>query len=212
VLFNNDKSLLSICPHMHLLGKSYKVWMETPNADSIPLVDIPQWHFEWQFYYRFLSPIHVPAGTVFKTEGVYDNTVWNPLNPNDPPIEVGYGSLTTDEMFLVYFIWADHQPGDEDLVFDTLEDDLDAVNDVGEEGKRLEAFPNPARSELTLSWRGAGSSPAVIRNLGGGVVWGGDLVPGSQTMDVSSWASGSYLLSVQPERGQRHATLLHVQH
>ena len=42
---------------------------------------------------------------------VYDNTVWNPLNPNDPPIEVGYGSLTTDEMFLVYFIWADHQPG-----------------------------------------------------------------------------------------------------
>jgi hypothetical protein len=98
------------------------------------------------------------------------------------------------------------------LVFDTLEDDLDAVNDVGEEGKRLEAFPNPARSELTLSWRGAGSSPAVIRNLGGGVVWRGDLVPGSQTMDVSSWASGSYLLSVQPERGQRHATLLHVQH
>ena len=38
------------------------------------------------------------------------------------------------------------------------------------------------------------------------------LMPGSQTMDVSSWASGSYLLSVQPEHGQRHATLLHVQH
>ena len=85
VLFNSDKSLLSICPHMHLLGKSYKVWMETPAGDSIPLIDIPQWHFEWQFYYRFLSPVHVPAGTVFKTEGVYDNTVWNPLNPNDPP-------------------------------------------------------------------------------------------------------------------------------
>jgi len=212
LLFNSDKSLLSICPHMHLLGKSYKVWMETPDGDSIPLVDIPQWHFEWQFYYRFLSPIHVPAGTVFKTEGVYDNTVWNPLNPNDPPIEVGYGSLTTDEMFLVYFIWADHQPGDEDLVFDTLEEDLDAVNDLDEEGMHVEAFPNPARSELTLSWRGAGSSPAVIRNLGGGVVWTGSLMPGSQTMGVSSWASGSYLLSVQPEHGQRHATLLHVQH
>ena len=212
VLFNSDKSLLSICPHMHLLGKSYKVWMETPDGDSIPLVDIPQWHFEWQFYYRFLSPIHVPAGTVFKTEGVYDNTVWNPLNPNDPPIEVGYGSLTTDEMFLVYFIWADHQPGDEDLVFDTLEEDLDAVNDLDEEGMHVEAFPNPASSELILSWRGAGSSPAVIRNLGGGVVWTGSLMPGSQTMDVSSWASGSYLLSVQPEHGQRHATLLHIQH
>ena len=112
----------------------------------------------------------------------------------------------------VYFIWADHQPGDEDLVFDTLEEDLDAVNDLDEEGMHVEAFPNPARSELTLSWRGAGSSPAVIRNLGGGVVWTGSLMPGSQTMDVSSWASGSYLLSVQPEHGQRHATLLHVQH
>ena len=41
--FWTDKSLIAICPHQHLLGDAYKVWMETPAGDSIPLIDIPEW-------------------------------------------------------------------------------------------------------------------------------------------------------------------------
>ena len=211
VLFNSDKSLLSICPHMHLLGKSYKVWMETPTGDSIPLIDIPQWHFEWQFYYRFLSPIHVPAGTVFKTEGVYDNTIWNPLNPNDPPQEVTYGSLTTDEMFLVYFIWADHEEGDEDLVFGTVDEEVDEVRVRQPLAARLQVAPNPAASNLQVTWNGATDSQAVLRSLQGGVVWTGTLVPGVQSLSVQHVASGAYVLSVQSEVGQRDVATVVVQ-
>ena len=211
VLFNSDKSLLSICPHMHLLGKSYKVWMETPTGDSIPLIDIPQWQFEWQFYYRFLSPVHVPAGTVFKTEGVYDNTVWNPLNPNNPPQEVTYGSLTTDEMFLVYFIWSNYQEGDETLVFDTLEEEVDAVTALTHDSPSLDVFPNPTSGDVSISWTGRASTPAVLRSTHGGVVWTGTLSPGLQSLDVRDLGEGSYILSVQTELGARKSAVMLVQ-
>ena len=39
-------------------------------------------------------------------------------------------SLTTDEMFLVYFIWSAYQEGDEELVFGTVEDPATAVDNL----------------------------------------------------------------------------------
>ena len=212
VLWNSDKSLLSICPHMHLLGKSYKVWMETPAGDSIPLIDIPQWHFEWQFYYRFLSPVHVPAGTVFKTEGVYDNTVWNPLNPNDPPEEVTYGSLTTDEMFLVYLIWSNYEEGDEDLVFGTVEEEEVSEVELHQHAPSclLSVAPNPATDKATVTWQGAAAVQAVVRSMGGGVVWTGMLLPGAQDLPVSRFAPGAYVLTVQGPAGSRESLPLWV--
>ncbi len=116
--FGQDLSLISICPHMHLLGNSYKVWMETPVGDSIPLIDIPQWDFHWQKYYTFQKMQKFPAGSVFKTEGTYDNTVNNHDNPNFPPIDVGAGFSTTDEMMLTFFIYSNYQEGDEDIILD----------------------------------------------------------------------------------------------
>jgi hypothetical protein len=211
VLWNSDKSLLSICPHMHLLGKSYKVWMETPAGDSIPLIDIPQWHFEWQFYYRFLSPIHVPAGTVFKTEGVYDNTVWNPLNPNDPPEEVTYGSLTTDEMFLVYLIWSNYEEGDEDLVFGTVEEEeVSGINHFEDLSGRLSLAPNPASELTVVTWRGEAAVQAVLRAMGGGVIWTGTLLPGVQELPVSGFSPGAYVLSVQGKGAVRESLPLWI--
>ena len=109
---------------------------------------------------------------------MYDNTIWNPLNPNDPPQEVTYGSVTTDEMFLVYFIWADHEEGDEDLVFGTVDEEVDAVRARQPLAARLQVAPNPASSNLQVAWNGATDSQAVLRSLQGGVVWTGTLTPG----------------------------------
>jgi hypothetical protein len=185
--------------------------METPAGDSIPLIDIPQWHFEWQFYYRFLSPVHVPAGTVFKTEGVYDNTVWNPLNPHDPPVEVTYGSLTTDEMFLVYLIWSDYQEGDEDLVLGTVEEEeVSEVVHIEVPSGRLAVAPNPASVSAALTWSGDDVVQAVVRSMGGGVVWTGTLVPGVQELPVSGFAPGAYVVTVQGDRAERESLPLWV--
>ena len=115
---SEDVSLISICPHMHLLGKSYKVWYETPEGDSINLINIPQWDFHWQKYYTFQSVMKIPVGSVIKSEGVYDNTINNHDNPNSPPVLVARGPLTTDEMFLCYFIFSKYEEGDEYINLD----------------------------------------------------------------------------------------------
>ncbi|MEO1259207.1 MAG: hypothetical protein AAFZ15_10440 [Bacteroidota bacterium] len=69
--------------------------------------------------YFFQKLQKLPAGSVLRSEGVYDNTTDNHDNPNDPPITVYRGLRTIDEMFLCYFIYATYQEGDEDIVQDS---------------------------------------------------------------------------------------------
>ncbi len=143
-----DMSLVGICPHMHLLGKSYRVWAITPDDEEIPLIDIPQWDFEWQRYYYYPEIQILPAGTTIYSEGWYDNTDNNHHNPNDPPITVSAGSLTTDEMFLCYFMFADYQDGDEFIIVD---DELTSVSALFSEPLvEVNVSPNPSSERIQL--------------------------------------------------------------
>lgn len=90
--------LLSVLPHMHKLGKSFKAYAITPAGDLVPLVKIDRWDFNWQTTYQFEQPLDLPKGSVIYAEGVYDNTVGNPENPNFPPKDVTYGWGTNNEM------------------------------------------------------------------------------------------------------------------
>ncbi len=143
-------SLISICPHMHWLGKSYKVWAETPAGDTIKLIDIPQWDFHWQKYYTFQQVQKIPAGSVLKSEGVYDNTTNNHDNLNDPPITVYKGSTTNDEMFLCYFIYANYQSGDEDIVMDSTDYASPTFEPLNVE-EAYQVFPNPSTAVIHLT-------------------------------------------------------------
>jgi len=143
-----DLSLISICPHMHLLGKSYKVWYETAQGDSINLINIPHWDFHWQKYYTFQSIVKIPAGSVIKSEGVYDNTINNHDNPNSPPIDVSRGPFTTDEMFLCYFIFSQYEEGDEHI---NLDPELITNNTSLSLSFDIKLSPVPVGSSLTVS-------------------------------------------------------------
>lgn len=111
-----DLSLLTVQPHAHLLGKSFRAFAITPDGDLIPLIKIDKWDFNWQTTYEFPTLIHIPAGSVIYMEGTYDNTDSNPVNPNNPPVDAGYGWRTVDEMMNLIFYYTDYQPGDENLV------------------------------------------------------------------------------------------------
>lgn len=143
----SDLSLISICPHMHLLGKSYKVWFETPQGDSINLINIPKWDFHWQKYYTFQSIMKIPAGSILKSEGVYDNTINNHDNPNSPPQTVSGGPFTTDEMFLCYFIFAQYEDGDEEIVLDPS-----LITNIKEPKEKFDysISPNPTDGNLLI--------------------------------------------------------------
>ena len=181
--------------------------MATPAGDSIPLINIPHWDFEWQFY-RFLGPLHVPAGALFKTEGVGENTEWNPLNTNDPPQEVTSGALTTDEMLLVYLIWSAYQEGDEYLLFGTVEDPATAVFQLPRaEGLDIQVSSNPVRGMVHVHWYGSTPMQAAVRARQSGVVWTGELSPGANILPAQGWSEGVYLLSEQGANLQRAQTV-----
>jgi len=87
-VIDEDISLLTVNPHMHLLGKSFEAFAATPEGKTIPLVKIPRWDFRWQYFYTFPKMLKIPKGSTIAAIGVYDNTANNPNNPFSPPREV----------------------------------------------------------------------------------------------------------------------------
>lgn len=113
-----DISILTINPHMHLLGKSFWAYALTPAKDTIRLIRIPKWDFNWQNFYTYKHMLKIPAGSTIYIEGVFDNTADNPYNPNHPPKEVrdNNGSMrTTDEMFQFIITYLPYEEGDENI-------------------------------------------------------------------------------------------------
>lgn len=145
-----DLSLLSVFPHQHLLGKTIKAFGITPNQDTLPFIDIPQWDFHWQDFYFYKQIIYAPAGTLVKGTGTYDNTTGNPDNPNTPPITVYPGLNTTDEMFLVYMHYMYHLPGDENYDLEAL---MSAgLEEIPEINSIISVAPNPFSDETMISF------------------------------------------------------------
>jgi hypothetical protein len=114
-----NASIISVAPHMHLIGQNITNYAVTPQGDTIPLVQINDWDFHWQGFYNFRQPVHVPYGSTLYAHATYDNTVNNPQNPNSPPQNVSLGEATTDEMFIVYYAYLPYQLGDENIIIDS---------------------------------------------------------------------------------------------
>ena len=105
-----DVRLLSVIPHMHLLGRSIKTTAVLPDNSTIELIDVPHWNYNWQDEYFLSHPLKLPKGTRLEVEGVYDNSSDNPLNPSNPPKEVFWGEGTTDEMLYCFFLVSAENP------------------------------------------------------------------------------------------------------
>jgi peroxiredoxin/mono/diheme cytochrome c family protein len=99
---DRDYLLLSLLPHMHLRGKSFRYTAEYPDGTSEVLLDVPAYDFNWQHRYELAEPKLIPTGTVIRCSAVYDNSAANPFNP-DPTATVRAGEQSADEMFNGYF-------------------------------------------------------------------------------------------------------------
>jgi len=154
-----DYTLYSVFPHAHLLGKSFIVYAYNPifPFDEIPLIHIPKWDFEWQDFYVFKYLQKIPAGYILYGKAVYDNTTNNPFNPNTPPINVGFGLNTTDEMFFVTFQYMAYQAGDEFINVDSLlklQDPSVGIEPIAfnDNDLFLTSYPNPSNDVTTLQY------------------------------------------------------------
>lgn len=117
-----DYSILTINPHMHLIGKDFLAYALSPQNDTIRLIHIPKWNFRWQYFYTFKNPVKIPAGSTIIVEGTFDNTADNPNNPYNPPqVIVDRGSKfesmrTTDEMLQLIITLMPYKNGDEEIL------------------------------------------------------------------------------------------------
>lgn len=117
-----DISILTVNPHMHLLGKSFKAYALKPDGDTIRLISIPRWDFHWQYFYTYKKMVKIPKGSTIIAEGVYDNTRKNLNNPYSPPrlVRDNDGSMrATDEMFQFIITYVMYQEGDENISLET---------------------------------------------------------------------------------------------
>lgn len=112
-----DKSIsvISVLPHMHLIGKSFRAFAITPEGEVVNLVKIDNWEFNWQMTYQFKKLLKIPAGSTFIVEATYDNSAENPENPFTPPKDIGYGWGTKDEMLNLVLYYLDYKDGDENI-------------------------------------------------------------------------------------------------
>jgi hypothetical protein len=95
-----DVNVLGISPHMHDLGKEFRVSAKLPGGEYLPLMWIKDWDFNWQGSYQFAEPVKLPKGSVICLHAIYDNSAENPKNPHSPPREVTWGERASDEMCL----------------------------------------------------------------------------------------------------------------
>jgi hypothetical protein len=113
-------SLLSVNPHMHLIGKTFWAFALKPNGDTIPLIKINKWDFRWQYYYTYKHPIKLDKSTTIHVYGTFDNTNQNPNNPFHPAKTITQGNgvesmKTSEEMFQFIFTFMNYKEGDENI-------------------------------------------------------------------------------------------------
>ena len=146
-------SVYGVFPHMHLIGQSIQCLSINNSGDTLPLINIPAWDFEWQGFYKYPYLQKIESGSVVEATATYDNTINNPHNPNDPPQLVCAGLNTTDEMFLVFFLFTSYYPGDETLNMDSLAANS-GLNIIEQNRKewQVSAFPNPSSNQVRFAF------------------------------------------------------------
>ncbi len=97
-----DEMLVSLTPHMHLRGKSFRYEATYPDGRTEILLDVPRYDFNWQQKYVLAEPKLLPKGTKIHCTATYDNSATNPFNP-DPSATVTWGDQSWEEMMIGFF-------------------------------------------------------------------------------------------------------------
>jgi hypothetical protein len=90
---NVPARLWGLVPHMHTLGVDVRV-QALRGSESVCLVDIPRWDFDWQRFYFYDQPVALEPGDVFHIECGYST-----LGQTQT---VTWGEGTLDEMCIAF--------------------------------------------------------------------------------------------------------------
>jgi hypothetical protein len=203
----NAFTLLSIAPHMHLIGKQMKVFsIDKITADTVPLINIPKWDFKWQGIYSYRNPLKITEGSTVIVQSAYDNTSSNPSNPNSPPVQVNQGESTSDEMMLVFAAMTYYFNGDENIIVDNSP--LASVKELQDKSivntlQLYSVYPNPAKNQGQINYYAPEklNGKAKILSAEGKVVkeWPVTMEQGfgSLQLSVEGLSKGQYFINIE---------------
>jgi len=101
----DDAVGIGMFAHMHLRGRDMVVVAEAPDGGKETLLVVPNYNFDWQQSYRWpRAQKEFAKGTRITALAHFDNSAWNPWNP-DPAQTVRFGLETTDEMMYLFLFW-----------------------------------------------------------------------------------------------------------
>jgi mono/diheme cytochrome c family protein len=104
-VLDGDATGLGLFAHMHLRGKDVQFLAHYPDGQTELLAVLPNYNFDWQLTYRYPPGAkQFPAGTRIECIAHYDNSPFNPYNP-DPDSEVRRGAQTINEMLNGFFVF-----------------------------------------------------------------------------------------------------------
>ncbi|MDH3651496.1 MAG: T9SS type A sorting domain-containing protein, partial [Saprospiraceae bacterium] len=210
-------TITGIAPHAHLLCTSMTAFAIPPSGDTIKLIHIPEWDFEWQGFYSFRNPIRLPFGTRLHGLATYDNTDQNDNNPNSPPRFVTLGEATTDEMMLFFTPVTFYSGGDENIVIDDSEHmahhndcqaQLITSTDQILEHFTLNIYPNPFHDAIEVEYQNANDPAAIymiLTDLLGHEVHRIKVEVGLQKIQYLSLLPGLYILNTVDIHGNTMA-------
>lgn len=103
-----DSTVIGLFAHMHLRGRDMTFVAHRPGEPPDTLLMIPNYDFDWQSSYRCPpDSVRLPQGTVVEVVAHFDNSAFNPFNP-DPSTTVRFGQQTFEEMMYGFvFVTAD---------------------------------------------------------------------------------------------------------
>ncbi len=102
----NASSGIGMYVHMHLRGTDIKISATYPDGEKETLLVVPNYSFDWQLPYVWKESKKFPAGTVIDCVAHFDNSPFNPYNP-DPSKRVKFGPQTYHEMMYGFIFFTE---------------------------------------------------------------------------------------------------------
>ncbi len=192
-------SIFATFPHSHKVCKSIVNYAYS-GVDTIPLVRIKHWDFNWQGYYTYPNLIKVPAGYKINSSHFYDNTTNNPNTPN--PVLVHAGTGTADEMLFDSYMWFYYETGDDTINVKQLLENDSLLNPLNVNkisttaGIQAFIYPNPASNKVNIYLSKKSNYKVRLLNITGQNVLQTDSFTDNTTIDVKNIPAGLYIVEV----------------
>jgi hypothetical protein len=95
--FTEDITIYNITPHTHLRGRQWEYRVTYPDGRNEVILSVPNYDFNWQTDYQFVTPLKMPKGAKLHAIAHYNNSKSNKANP-DSTKDVYWGDQTWEEM------------------------------------------------------------------------------------------------------------------